>query len=91
MQRVESRPAMTAPFAGHGVSISTFPLPSLSSSPARFSVLPVALVSMISLGVSVLLSILARSLLVLTSPAAGSLVSGGAGLTGLDTRETLGG
>ncbi len=91
MQRVESGLAMTALFAGHGVSASAFASFSRSSASARFSVLPVALVSLISLGVSVLLSILARSLLVLTSPAAGSLVSGGAGLTGLDTRETLGG
>jgi hypothetical protein len=69
MQRVESRPAMTALFADHGVTVSAFApsasFPSLASS----SVLPGSVVSIIRPGVIVLLSILALSSLVLTSPA----------------------
>lgn len=79
MQRVESRPAMTALFADHRASVSTFASSSPSSS-ASSSVLPAAVVSIIRLTIGVLLSALVRSLLVLTGPAAGSLVSGGAGL-----------
>ncbi len=69
MQRVESRPAMTAMFAAHGVSVSTFApsasIPSLASS----SILPGSVVSIIRFGVIMLLGILALSGLVLTSPA----------------------
>ena len=83
MQRVESGSAMTAMFADHGAAVSTFALSSLSSSVSS-SVLPVTFVSIISLSAFVLMSTLARSLLVLTGPAAGSLVSGGAGLTPTD-------
>ena len=83
MQRVESGSAVTAMFAGHGATVSTFTPASRFSS----TVSPVlsVLVSIISLSSLALLS-----LLVLTSPAV-SLVSGGAGLTKVDTGQTLGG
>ena len=84
MQRVESGPAMTAMFAGHGAAISTFTPASRFSSSTVSPILAV-LVSIISLS-----SIALLSLLVLTSPAV-SLVSGGAGLTRVDTGKTLGG
>jgi hypothetical protein len=90
MQRVESGPAMTAMFADHGVTISTCASSSRSSSSTPSSVLPVAVVSIISLGTLALLSALVLSSLVLTSPAV-SRVRGGAGLTPIDTQETLGG
>lgn len=84
MQRVESGSAMTAMFADHGAIVSTFTPASRFSS--IVSPILAVLVSIISL--SSIISLL--SLLVLTSPAV-SLVSGGAGLTKVDTRKTLGG
>ena len=84
MQRVESGSAMTAMFADHGATISTFTPASRFSS--IVSPILAVLVSIISL--SSIISLL--SLLVLTSPAV-SLVSGGAGLTEIDTGKTLGG
>ncbi|GEM_PF-2193435 len=91
MQRVESEPAMTAMAADHRLSVSMLTpcIPSASSAPTP--VLPVSVVSIISLSTFVLLSTKVLSSLVLTGPAAGSLVSGGAGLKPTDTRETLGG
>lgn len=69
MQRVEAGPAMTAMVAGHGTTISAF-APSASISPSvSSSVLPVSVVSIISLSVGLLLSSLALLGLVLTSPA----------------------
>jgi hypothetical protein len=91
MQRVESEPAMTAMFADHRATVSALASSSLSSSSATTSVLPVAVVSIISLSTIALISALVLSSLVLTCPAAGSQVSGRAGLTTMDTRETLGG
>lgn len=83
MQRVESGSAMTAMFADHGAIVSTFTPASRFSS--TVSPILAVLVSIISLSSLALLS-----LLVLTSPAV-SLVSGGAGLTKVDTGKTLGG
>lgn len=69
MQRVESEPAMTAMFAAHGVTVSTFaPSASIPSS-ASSSVLPGSAVSIIRPGVILLLSLLALIGLVLTGPA----------------------
>lgn len=84
MRRVEPRSAMTAMFADHGTAVSTFTPASRFSSSTVSPVLAV-LVSIISLS-----SIALLSLLVLTSPAV-SLVSGGAGLNGIDTGKMLGG
>ena len=84
MQRVESGSAMTAMFADHGATISTFTPASRFFSSTVSPILAV-LVSIISLS-----SIALLNLLVLTSPAV-SLVSGGAGLTEIDTGKTLGG
>lgn len=84
MRRVEPRSAMTAMFADHGATVSTFTPASRFSSSTVSPVLAV-LVSIISLS-----SIALLSLLVLTSPAV-SLVSGGAGLNGIDTGKMLGG
>jgi hypothetical protein len=91
MQRVESEPAMTAMVAGHRVSVSTVAPLSLTTSSATASNLPVTAASIISLSASVLLSTLGLSSLLLTCPAARSKMSGRAGLTATDTRETLGG
>jgi hypothetical protein len=85
MQRVEPGSAMTAMFADHGATVSTFTSASRFSSSTVSPILAV-LVSIISL--SSIITLL--SLLVLTSPAV-SLVSGGAGLTKIDTGKTLGG
>ena len=69
MQRVEAGSVMTAMVAGHGTTISTF-VPSASVSPSvSSSVLPVSVVSIISLSVGLLLSSLTLLGLVLTSPA----------------------
>jgi hypothetical protein len=81
---------MTATSADHRVSISTSISSSPTSSSASSSTFPVSVVSIISLSVVALLSALTLSSLVLTGPA-GSLVSGGAGLTSIDASETLGG
>ena len=91
MQHVESRPAMTAMAAGHRVTVSAFAPLSLTTSSATTSTLPVTAASIISLSASVLLSTLVLSSLLLTCPAARSMMSGRAGLTATDTRETLGG
>ncbi len=93
MQCVESGPAMTALLADHRVSCSSQTPASRSSSSPFSPVLLVTVVSiLISLSAIVLISISTVVLcsLVLTGPAV-SLVSGGAGLTPVDTRETLGG
>ena len=86
MQRVESGPSMTAMAADHRLSVSAFPPDIPSTSPATTPVLPVSVVSILSLSAIVLLSTLVLSSLVLTGPAAGSLVSGGAGLKPTNTR-----
>ena len=69
MQRVESEPAMTAMFAAHGVTVSTFAPSAFIPSSASSSVLPGSAVSIIRLGVILLLSLLALIGLVLTGPA----------------------
>ncbi len=91
MHRVESGPAMPAMTADHRVSASTFAsaIPSTASAPSP--ILPVSVVSILSLSTLALLSGLVLSGLVLTGPAAGSQMSGGAGLTATDTHDTLGG
>ena len=90
MQRVESGPVMTAMFADHRVTVSACASAIPSTPSARSSVLSIAGVSIMSLG-TIALSLLVLISLLLTGPAAGSLVSGGAGLTAIDTREMLGG
>ena len=69
MQRVESGPAMTAMFADHRVTISTFASAVSSTSSAPTSVLPSPVVSIIRLSTIALLSVLVLLGLVLTSPA----------------------
>jgi hypothetical protein len=68
MQRVESGPAMTAMFADHRVTISTF-ASAVSSTSSAPSVLPSPVVSIIRLSTIALLSVLVLLGLVLTSPA----------------------